>query len=355
MLRSAEQAGKAGIEQKRNPAQIQPEDFFRQSDALRSTFGDLIGCVNGDDVAIIPSVSYGLMNAIKNVPPSSGDHIIVVADEFPSGQFAALRWCDNHHKKLVIVKPDEKNNRAESWNKKIISAIDENTAMVLMSSIHWADGTKFDLKTIGEKCQQTDTYFIVDGSQSVGALPLHVHDFNIDALVCAAYKWLFGPYSIGMAYYGNKFLEGTPIEESWMNREHAEDFSNLTNYSERYKSGAARYNVGETSNFIHTPIALAGLKQILDWGVENIQNYCHQLTQLLVEQLRENGYMIEEDHYRCAHLFGLRLPSHMNMNDVLAALKNNNIIVSARGNSIRISPHVYNTKDDIDKLAEVLL
>ena len=158
----------------------------------------------------------------------------------------------------------------EKWNEKIVEQITTSTSIVLLSSVHWMNGTKLNLKEIGEKCKKVDAYFIVDGTQSVGAAPIDVKSLNIDALICAAYKWLFGPYSMALGYFSNKFNDGIPIEESWMNRLNAHQFSELTNYDSRYTSEAGRYNVGQTSNFILTPIMLEGLKQLNNWGIENI-------------------------------------------------------------------------------------
>ena len=85
-----------------------------------------------------------------------------------------------------------------------------------MSSIHWTDGTKFDLRKIGERCREANALFIVDGTQSVAVMPIDVVENNVDALVCASYKWLLGPYSIGLAYYSEAFNSGKPIEDSWL-------------------------------------------------------------------------------------------------------------------------------------------
>ena len=98
-----------------------------------------------------------------------------------------------------------------------------------MSAIHWMTGLKFDLKAIGDRCTEAGAKLILDGSQTVGATPLDVNQLKVDAIVCAGYKWLFGPYSIAIAYIGPAFNNGKPLEESWMNRKNASDFSNLTN------------------------------------------------------------------------------------------------------------------------------
>ena len=196
--------------------------------------------------------------------------------------------------------------------------------------------------------------FIVDGSQSVGALPIDVQVCNIDALICTGYKWLLGPYSLGMAYYGPRFDHGCPIEESWMTRSNAEDFTSLTSYTDDYKPGAMRYNVGEASNFGLLPILNTSILQILEWGVENIQNYSNSLITPLTVFLTENNFQIEEESWRSKHLFGFKLPPTIDRDTLVNHLKSKNIIVSARGNSIRVSTHVYNGEEDVKALMEAM-
>jgi selenocysteine lyase/cysteine desulfurase len=106
--------------------------------------------------------------------------------------------------------------RGSVWNEKILSAIDNNTRAVALGNVHWADGTLFQLEEIRKRTRDVGALLIVDGTQSVGVMPFDVKKIQPDALVCAGYKWLLGPYSIGLAYYSEYFDEGTPIEESWL-------------------------------------------------------------------------------------------------------------------------------------------
>ena len=354
LLRNAEERGIEGIRRKRDPSQIQAHDFFDNVEIVKQHFADLIHS-DVESIAIIPSASYGLMSAVQNVPFKNGQHALTISDEFPSGQFALHRWCTQHGAELKIISPTTKNNIYVNWNRNILEAINEQTALVLMSSVHWMDGTLFQLEQIGQRCEEVGATFIVDGSQSVGALPIDVRLSHIDALICATYKWLLGPYSIGIGYYGNKFHSGVPIEESWMNRTNAQQFSNLTDYDFEYKKGAQRYSVGEASHFIHMPMLEAGLQQLLTWGPSHIQSYCKSLTHELVGSLREMEIEIEDDHHRAFHLFGIKLPDNINSEKLVQKFRNENLFLSVRGNSIRISPHVYNTEKDIEVLSEILL
>ncbi len=354
LLKSVEAAGIAGIQKKRNPADIRQEDFFAEAEMVRVKFGQLI---NGDpaQVAIIPSASYGLQSAISNIPPSSGTHAITVSEEFPSDFYSLKNWCTRHRKDLVVIpSPETGPEKGKNWNERLLEAINPDTAAVVISSLHWTNGMLFDLEKIGARCKAVGALFIVDGTQSVGAMPIDVAAFQIDALVCAAYKWLLGPYSIGLAWYSEVFNDGIPIEESWLNRTNADNFAGLTNYTADYKPGAARYQVGEYSNFILLPMVHAALDQILAWQVADIEQYCRQLTAPLMDFLIKNEFGLESESYRAGHLFGFSLPPSLDRSNLLAALQQNNIFVSLRSSSIRVSPHVYNSEEDIRALMGVL-
>ncbi len=354
LLRSVEEAGIAALIKKRNPTQITPTDFFSVAETLRGNFGKLVNC-SGEQVAIIPSASYGLTSAIQNLPKDNGSTALVVSDEFPSGYYAIEKWCKINNKQLKVIKaPESMVNRGQQWNRQIIDAINDDTAVVLMSSIHWTDGTLYDLKAIGKKCKSHNAIFIVDGTQSVGALPIDVVSFQIDALVCAGYKWLMGPYSIGLAYYSEFFNSGSPLEETWMNRSNAQIFSSLTNYVDDYSIGAGGYNMGEFSNFNLLPMLNAAIEQILKWDPSNIQSYCDQLSQPLINFLNDNEFWVEVHDYRAKHLFGIGLPEGVDSQLVLQKLVDNRIFVSVRGKAIRISIHLYNTDDDIAALISLL-
>jgi selenocysteine lyase/cysteine desulfurase len=353
-LKSVEEAGISGVQRKTNPTSIKEDDFFKPADEVKALFGRLVNA-SAQQIAIIPSASYGLMNAIRNVPVRQGQHAITVNEEFPSDHLTLRKFCEQNNAELkVITPPPFIEGRTEAWTEKIINSINKDTAVVVMSSIHWMEGLKFDLKAIGEKCRATNTLFIVDGTQSVGALPIDVEAFKIDALICASYKWLLGPYSFGLAYYSEMFNSGEPIEYSWMTRKGGSDFSNLTKYPADFGPDAMRYNVGEFSNFIAMPMIKSALNQLLTWDPEKIQNYCFGLLAPLRSFLEEKNIKKDNDLLVSAHLYGLFLPDNIDLNKLMEDFKANNIFLSARGTSIRISPHVYNDADDISALLNIL-
>jgi hypothetical protein len=158
-----------------------------------------------------------------------------------------------------------------------------------------------------------------------------------------------------VAYFGEYFDTGSSIERSWINRVGSENFRNLINYQEHYRPKADRYNIGERSNFILNPMLETSLKQLLVWGVDSIQHYCKNLLEEPLKLLQAKGYWVEDEAFRTHHLVGLRVPEGIDMNKIQTELTRCHVQVSIRGESIRISPHVYNDQTDIDALVEGLL
>lgn len=354
LLKTASEAGQQAILKKENPTLLSPEDFFQPVENAKKAYGKLIN-TSSDQVAIIPSASYGFANAFNNLSAQGRSKAICVGEEFPSGYFTLKKWCQQQSVELLVVKkPTVKKNRVAIWQQNIIDAIDRDTAVVLISAIHWMDGSKYDLKSIGEKCFAQNVPLFVDGTQAVGATPLDVKACYISVLINPSYKWLFGPYGLGFAYYDPSFNEGVPLEESWMNRDKALDFSNLTDYNEAYQPGARRYDVGESASFINLAMMQAGVDFINEFGVNNIEQYCNELIQPLIQYLQETDFWLAEESYRAPHLFGFELPNNIEIDMLKKELIQQKIYLSFRKNSIRVSPNIYNTEADIQSLIDCL-
>jgi selenocysteine lyase/cysteine desulfurase len=245
--------------------------------------------------------------------------------------------------------------RGKMWNERILDSIDANTTLVALGHVHWANGTLFNLRKISKRCREVGAILVIDGTQSVGALDFDVQDFGVDALICGGYKTLMGAYSLGYAYFGSYFDGGKPLEESWMARRDSQNFSDLLNYKDDYHSLSIRYDVGEKSNFIAVPMGIVALSEILERGVDNIQNYSKKLTTKAIEDWRGAGCWVEDAKYRGHHLFGLQLPRHISSDSLLAKLKENKVLLSVRGDFVRISTNVFNDAADIEALTKVIL
>jgi len=353
LLRESERIGIEALSKKCTPYEYTGSDFFEPTKKIKHLFAQLIDAPTPQNIAIIPSVSYGIATVANNIKLKPGDEIIVIGEQFPSNIYSWKKIAKQANAVIKIVSaPNSINNRGKVWNENILAAINEKTALIAMSNTHWADGTQFDLKAIRQKLNEHNALLIIDGTQSVGALPFSVNEIKPDALICAGYKWLFGAYGLGMAYYGEYFNNGIPIEENWINRLDSENFAELVNYQDEYEPGAQRYCMGEMSNFNLLPILTSAIEQLIEWKPENIQDYCYHITKKAIEDLRNLGCFIEEDTYRSKHLFGVKLPANIDIEKLKVEFDKNKIYVSFRGEYIRVSTHLFNTEKDMEKLVD---
>lgn len=359
LARTVEAAGLDGFRRLRAPSRIEPSDFFEESDELRRAFAALVGVEEPARVALIPSASYGLAIAARNLGVDPGQNLVLAEDQFPSNVYAWRRLADARGADLRFVGPgdgggEEGAGRGERWNARILEAIDGATAGVALPHVHWTDGTLFELESVRRRASEVGAALIVDGTQSVGALPFEVGRIRPDALVCAGYKWMLGPYSIGVAYLGPRFDDADPLEETWLGRKGSEDFGGLVDYETEYQPGAIRHDMGERSNPVTVPMQTAALRLLLDWGVERIQDYCRRLTRPLVDEAGDLGMRVEDEAWRASHLFGLRLPTGARSERLARELEREDVVVSVRGDAVRVSPHLYNDEGDVEALLDVL-
>ena len=352
--RVAEEAGVAALARKRLPTAYGAPDAFWEIDGVRARFAALVGIDEPQRVAIQPGVSYGVATAARNLAVSGGQNVVITHEQFPGNVYSWRRLASEIGAELRAVRPPEGGARGAGWNEKLLSAIDPATALVAVPNVHWTDGTRFDLVEVGNRCRAVGAALVVDATQSVGALPFSVREVRPDALICAAYKWLLGPYSVSFAYFGPRFDDGVPLEETWIARRDSADFQRLVEYQDEYQGGAVRYDMSERANFFLLPIADASMGLLQAWRPERIQAYCRWLVADLLQEAEELGYSVEDERWRGSHLFGLRMPSSVDLADLREALARENVSVSLRGTALRLSPNVYNDESDIAALRRVL-
>jgi len=348
-------AGNQAIKRLANPQTIEAEDFFDPAMTIRKLFSSLIGATNPEHVAIIPSVSYGMSTVANNIALKPGRQVVMVEEQFPSVIYTWQRACKASGATLRIVNaPKTNGSRAVAWNESLVEAINQNTAVVIVPELHWTDGLRFDLSAVSKKTKAVGARLIIDGTQSIGAKPFNIETVRPDALICAGYKWLTGPYGIGVAYFGEAFDNGIPLEENWIARKGSDDFSNLVHYRDEYRDGATRYDVGERSNFVLLPMLEAALTQVLEWDPITIANRTELLTNQSVPKLEAIGCLLDEELWRAGHLFGIHLPPHANPSLIATELKRSHLSVSLRGDTIRVAPYLYNNAKDMDALVYAL-
>jgi selenocysteine lyase/cysteine desulfurase len=348
LMKSARLEGEKALAAKAAPWGITPAHFFENLEMVRNLFADLIG-TQGSNIAVIPAVSYGIALAANNLPLSPGEEIVVIEDQFPSNIYSWQRLAREQGGAVhIVARPPD-----HDWTEAVIHAIGAKTAIVALSNCHWTDGTRLDLVRIAERCRETSAALVIDGTQSLGALPFSIGAVRPDFLVTTAHKWLLGPYSFGFCYIDPKWHGGTPLEENWLNRAGSEDFSSLVDYRDAYQPGARRFDVGEASNFTLAPIAAAALRQILEWGVHRIAETLKTKTDRIAETAIRLGFQVPPETMRSPHMIGLTHPQGISP-ALPAELAAAQVYVSIRGQSIRVAPHLYNSTSDLDRFFTVL-
>ena len=342
------EAGLAALDTKAHPWNVLPDDFFTPGERLRQLFA---GLVNGDadGVAFAPSVSYAVGVAVRNVEVGPGRNVVVLTEQFSSDVYPWRGKVAEDGGEIVTVPhpgPDA------AWTDALLDHVDDDTAVVAVSNVHWTDGRKVDLVKVGEAARSVGAALVVDVSQSLGAVPFDVEAVQPDFVVAVGYKWLMGPYSHGYLWAAPHRRDGVPIEQTWTSRVRSEDFSRLVDYTDELKAGARRYDYGEWSNFTLMPMATAALEFITELTPERIGATIAPFTERLERGAAEIGLQPVRSEHRFEHMMGVRFPGGI-PDGLRPALAAANVHVSVRSDSIRVSPNVYNSEGDIDRLLEV--
>lgn len=349
LLKQASKAGQNGIKVKESPWKITPPDFFKQSDQARSLFSSLINA-NTHDIALIPAVSYGTAIAAINLPLEKDQKVLVLADEFPSNLYAWRVKASQQGASIKTVSRPTDND----WTSAVLEALDDQVQIVILPHTHWADGGQLKLLEIAEVLRKKGCALVLDVTQSLGVVSLDVQTIKPDFLICATYKWLLGPYSMGFLYADSKYQQtGTPLEQGWINRPGAENFSRLVDYTDSLNPDASRFDMGERSNFQLLPVVISALEQIHDWGQANIESSLNHYASELLESLMALGFTSYNKAFRSPHYLGIQHPDGLPDN-LLKVLSDKQIYISQRGDWLRITPHLYNHEEDAHALIAAL-
>jgi selenocysteine lyase/cysteine desulfurase len=344
LMKPVIEAGVAGLARKAHPWELTPDKFFTGADEFRATAAQLLGC-SPDCVAIVPSASFGIATAARNLPVKRGQSILVLAEQFPSNYYSWQRLAaDNGASLKVVPWPDD-----NDWTGAVLNSLSADLAIAALPHVQWTSGGRLDLVRIGAVCRKIGAALVLDLTQSLGALPFSVREVQPDFAVAASYKWLLGPYSVGLLYVAPKWHGGRPLEENWIQRANSRDFSSLILYSENYDNGARRFDMGERSNFALLPAAVRAMKQLLEWDVAQVSETAGALNRRLASAAAELGFTAPPEPLRAPHYLALRrkevIPKELP--EMLAREK---VFVSVRGSSIRVAPNVYNTVEDCERL-----
>ena len=347
LLNSASAAAQKAALRKAHPWHVRPEHFFDTPEEARGLFARLIGA-DAEEIAIVPSASYGIAVAAANLPVAKGEKIVVLEEQFRSNYYSWHALAQARGGEMVAV-PRPGNT---GWTERILDHMDDRTAIVATPHCHWTDGSLIDVAQVAERAREVGAGFVLDLTQSIGALPFDAHEVKPDFMVAACYKWMLGPYSLGFLYADPKHHDGQPLEHNWKNRAFSDDFSR-TDYAEDFQPGARRFDMGEAAQFANMPVAVAALEQLLAWGVDEIQQTLSVFTATIAERAAPLGLTSDDASLRAGHYLGLRLPGGV-PDELLERLAQEQVYVSVRGTSIRVTPHLYNNDADVDKLLDVL-
>ncbi len=347
-LTSVSDAGRMALTAGSAPWTTTSRDFFEVPDQLRQYFSE-IADARPDDIALIPSVSYGIGIAAANLAPQPGEDILLLAEQFPSNvypwQILAQRCQANIR---TVARPADSN-----WTRAVLENISERTAIAALPQVHWTDGTALDLQIISDRCRESGTALVLDLTQSLGAVPFSVSAIQPDFMVAAAYKWLLSPYGVSFLYAAPWHQQGMPLEQAWISRAGSENFAGLIDYHDQYRPGARRYDAGEHSNFILLPMARAALAQILAWQPSRIAATLQSFTTEIADRALALDYEVAPASARSPHLLGLGFPGPI-PEGLVPALQNANVHVSVRGCKIRVAPHLHNDAQDLARFFAVI-
>jgi len=334
-LRDAEENGMAFI-----------ENWQALYERTRKVAARLIGA-RASEIALLKNTTEGLITVANGISWRPGDNVVIARGEFPANVYP---WLNLERQGVRINWVDEREGRL--WPEDFAAAIDANTRALSVSSVEFFSGYRNDLKHLGELCKANDALFIVDAIQSLGALPIDVEMLGVDALCADAHKWLLGPEGSALFYCARRSMPKiAPNSIGWASVESAYDF---LSYDTSLHKDARRYESG-TLNTVGIAGMKASIELILDYGIDDISKRILHLTELLCEGLSNKGYSTLGSRLagESSGIVTFRHPSKPTV-ELLGMLRQANVICTERGDHIRLSPHFYNTEDEIITTLTVL-
>ena len=347
LLHVVRDAGEEALRRRAAPWTISADDWFTDIETLRALVGRLVGD-DADGVAFVPATSYGFAVAALNLPVPSGSRIMVLAGEYPSGVYTWRRHAAQFGAEVLTVGREP----GQSWTDAVLDGLDERVAIVSVPQVYWTDGAWVDLGAVAARAREVGAALVVDVSQSLGVVPLDVRALDPDFVVSVGYKWLLGPLGRGYLWVAPRHRDGAPLEQNWIVRAGAEDFTRLTDYRDEYQPGARRFDHGQRTQFELTPMAIAAVGQVLEWGVETVAARLAAVTDEIVSRLGAIGLSPSWGE-RGPHLLGLNLPEDMR-SAAVTAMAEARCYASVRSTSLRLAPHLHTSDEDVDRLVDTL-
>ena len=351
-LRTLE-AGRAAVGRKGQPWKLEAGFAERQHERARTAAARLINA-DAADVALIPSVSYGVATAARLLTIPRGSRVLVLENDHSS---PVLEWHARAEAQGFAVETVRQPGDAD-WTSAALAALDRAgappVALASISSVHWSDGGLIDIEKVAAALRKQGALFLIDATQSVGVLPLDVKRLDPDFVIFPTYKWLLGPYGRAFLYVAKRHQDGTPLEQTSGGRRNvrAENAVYFTDLS--YVGDASRFDMGERDHFISLEMAAIGMEMVADWGAADIAARIAMLTDRIADGVRECGVQMPARHLRAPHILSLGFERGMPAG-LMEGLAGESIHVAQRLGRMRVSPHVFNDEADADRFIAALV
>jgi selenocysteine lyase/cysteine desulfurase len=346
------EAGRTAVLRKGTPWTLEASFASQQNERARLAAARLINA-EASDIALIPSVSYGVATAAKILPIARGTRVIVLENDHSS---PVLEWQTRAEAEGFSVETVRQPDDGD-WTSAVLAAIERSGAPLVslasISSVHWSDGGLIDVDKVGEALRRQGAAFLVDTTQSTGVLTTDVKRLDPDFVVFPTYKWLLGPYGRAFLYVAKRHQGGIPLEQTASGRRNvrAENAVYFTDPS--YVGDARRYDMGERDYFISMEMASIGMEMMVEWGAPAIEQRLTMLTERIAEGVRSIGVSVPELRLRAPHILSLAFKSGMPAG-LIEGMASEGVYVVPRLGRMRVSPHVYNDEADADRFVEVL-
>jgi selenocysteine lyase/cysteine desulfurase len=344
---AAMEAGARGVRRKGRPWLIDQAFASAQYERARAAAARLISA-GAEDVALTPSVAYGVATAAKGLALAAGARVLVLEDDHSS---PTLEWITRAASCGFSVDTVPR-PRAGDWTEAILAAIARRDAppvgFASLPSVHWSDGGNIDLVRVRRALGAAGAGLLVDATQSAGVVDLDVQELDPDFVVFPTYKWLLGPYGRAFLYVAKRRQSQLPLEQTSHGRRAVRAEQAVYFGDTRHLGDARRFDMGERDHFISLEMASVGMELMAGWGAAAVAQRLAALTAQLAAGLADLGLGMLDARLRAPHILSLSFPQGMpaGLAESLAA---EGIHVARRIGRLRISPHVYNDEVDIDR------
>ncbi len=346
------EAGRAAVGRKGQPWLLPGSFANQQHERTRAAAARLINA-DADDVALIPSVGYGVSTAAKLLTIPRGSRVLVLENDHSS---PVLEWQSRAEAQGFSVETVRQPEDGD-WTSTVLSAIERSgtppVALASISSVHWSDGGLIDIEKVGAALKRQGAMFLIDATHHVGVLALDVKRLDPDFVIFPTYKWVLGPYGRAFMYVAKRHQDGIPLEQTAPGRRNVNAENNVYFADVRYLPDARRFDMGERDHFISMEMAAIGMEMMAEWGSAAIVARLKMLTERIAEGLQNTGVRVADAKYRAPHILSLGFPKGMPAG-LVEGLAGEGIYVAPRLGRMRISPHVYNDEADVDRFMAAL-